>query len=205
MSRQKVVLGAVALLVPVAAGAFLLSQRKAQTASTDSAVVATTAVAESAQVPLPQPPALPAAVPESTVVVAPVDSQAIADSAKKRAARAEAKRAAAAKADSLKQTTTTTQNSRGIRAARWAAAALLADPEAQRAFIRGSTRAGGLLGKQRRGDLQTQIDALQPFLTKNGLTYEEFKRLVAESGFNIFDQFGRMVPATLRRFASVVD
>ena len=32
-------------------------------------------------------------------------------------------------------------------------------------------------------------------------TYEEFKRLVAESGFNIFDQFGRMLPAALRRFA----
>ena len=61
---------------------------------------------------------------------------------------------------------------------------------------------GGPLGTRRRGDLQTQIDALQPFLTQAGLTYEQFKSIVAESGVGIFDEFGRMVPDSLQRFAS---
>ena len=41
---------------------------------------------------------------------------------------------------------------------------------------------GGPLNTRRRGDLQTQIDALQPFLSSAGLSYEQFKGLVAQSG-----------------------
>ena len=60
---------------------------------------------------------------------------------------------------------------------------------------------GGPLGTARRGDLQTQIDAIQPFLTQAGLSYAQFKALVAESGVTLFDEYGRMVPDSLRRFA----
>ena len=82
-----------------------------------------------------------------------------------------------------------------------AAAALVANPNAWRSFTRGATGRGGPLGARRRGDLQTQIDALQPFLTSAGLTYEQFKSVVAESGVKLFDEFGRMVPDSLQRFA----
>ncbi len=68
-------------------------------------------------------------------------------------------------------------------------------------FMRGATRSGGFLGAQRRGDLQTQIDAIQPFLTQTGLTYEQFKAVVAESGVNLYDEFGRMLPDALQQFA----
>ena len=69
----------------------------------------------------------------------------------------------------------------------------------------GATHSGGLLGSQRKGDLQTQIDALRPFLTSAGLTYDQFKLIVKESGFNIFDESGRMVPEALQRFAAAVN
>ena len=61
---------------------------------------------------------------------------------------------------------------------------------------------GGLLGAQRRGDLQTQIDALQPYLSQAGLTYEQFKGIVRESGVNLFDEFGRMLPVAMQQFAN---
>ena len=141
---------------------------------------------------------VPAATPESMTVVATatVDSQAIADSIR-RASRAEAAKRAAAKADSLKRVQETVRNN-----ARRAAAALFADDRASKSFARGATHMGGVLGAQRRGDLQTQIDALQPFLTSAGLTYEQFKGIVQESGVRMFDEFGRMVPDSLRRFAA---
>jgi hypothetical protein len=84
---------------------------------------------------------------------------------------------------------------------RRAAAALLASPRAFESFMQGATHKGGLLGNKRTGDLQTQIDALQPFLTASGLTYEQFKDIVKASGIALFDKFGRMVPESLDRFA----
>ena len=45
------------------------------------------------------------------------------------------------------------------------------------------------------------LDALLPFLIQAGLTYEQFKGIVAESGVWMFDDFGRMVPEALRQFA----
>ena len=190
-NRSRLVAGVVAILVPAAAGAFLLSQRSDDGATGDPVSPTPAAVAESMS-------AVPAATPESVAVVATarVDSQAIADSIR-RAARAEAAKRAAAKADSLKRVQETIRNN-----ARRAAAALFADDRASKSFARGATHMGGVLGAQRRGDLQTQIDALQPFLTSAGLTYEQFKGIVQEAGVRMFDEFGRMVPDSLRRFAA---
>ena len=131
--------------------------------------------------------------------VSPVDSQAIADSLK-RVARAEAAKKAAARADSLRRV----QETNKINARR-AASALFANANASRSFTEGATHMGGVFGTQRKGDLQTQIDALQPFLAVAGLTYEQFKSIVAESGVRMFDQYGRMVPDSLRRFAAGVN
>jgi hypothetical protein len=82
---------------------------------------------------------------------------------------------------------------------------MFADASGRRMFMRGATHSGGFLGAQRRGDLQTQIDALTPFLTKAGLTYEQFKRIVEGSGIQIYDEFGRMLPEALEQFAAGVD
>ena len=197
--RSKMVGGIFALLIPLAAAAVYFTVRAGDKSSVDSALpVDSTAAADSA--PLQSLPG--ATAPESLAAaaapVAPaVDSQAIRDSVR-RAARAEAaKKAAAAKtAESLRQAQETPRTN-----ARRAAAAMLADESARRSFARGATRMGGPLGTRRRGDLQTQIDALQPFLATAGLTYEQFKAIVAESGIRLFDEFGRMVPDSLQRFA----
>jgi hypothetical protein len=85
--------------------------------------------------------------------------------------------------------------------ARSAAAALLANPRALNSFMLGASHKGGLLGNKTKGDLQTQIDALQPFLTEAGLTYQQFKDIVKASGITLFDKFGRMVPDSLERIA----
>ncbi|MEP6508770.1 MAG: hypothetical protein ABJC63_11140, partial [Gemmatimonadales bacterium] len=66
----------------------------------------------------------------------------------------------------------------------------------------GATHLGGVLNSQRKGDLQTQIDAITPFLSQAGLSYAQFKEIAQGSGVNIFDEFGRIVPEALRRFAS---
>jgi serine/threonine-protein kinase len=202
--KNKTWIGLSAIAVPVIAGAIFLFARDKSPAEvappltplvSDSAATDSAAMAASVAAAAPAPP--PAVVPV-------VDSQAIRDSLRKIAL---AKKAAAAKADSIRAQATSqarpaTEPSRGARAARWAAAALLADANARTAFIRGATSKGGLLGKRRRGDLQTQIDALQPFLSKYGLTYDQFKQIVQGSGINVYDEFGRMVLAEMERFAS---
>ena len=196
-SRSKLVLGVVALLVPVAVAAFILSQRSGSGdgSSADAAAVPRLGV------PIADSPSIaPAAMPES-VAVAPaivlVDSQAIKDSIRRARREAAAKKAAAV-ADSLQKL----QAGLIVTNARRAAASMLADANARKSFTRGATHMGGLLGAQRRGDLQTQIDALQPFLTRSGLTYERFKGIVQESGIKLFDEFGRMVPDALQQFAN---
>ena len=203
-NRTKLVAGGIALLVPIVAGAIFLSQQAGGESSELPALPDSTAVvAESASL---QP--APAAVSESLATAEPVNAQAIADSIRRvaiadsvRRARAEAaKRAAAARNDSLRQA----QESPRVNARR-AAAAMLSNASARSAFARGATRMGGPLGTRRRGDLQTQIDAIQPFLAQAGLTYEQFKGIVAESGVRMFDEFGRMVPDSLQRFAGGVN
>ena len=181
-NRKKMLAGGLALLLPVAAVAMFLSQRAGDESSDGAA-----------------PPAAvtPGPAPGSLIAAANVDSQAIADSVK-RAARAEAAKRAAARSDSLKRVRDTNRGR-----ARSAAVALLADASARKSFADGATRMGGVLGKQRKGDLQTQINALEPFLTKAGLTYEQFKGIVQESGIKLFDEFGRIVPDLLRQFAGL--
>ncbi len=193
-NRRPMVAGAFALLLPLAAGAIFLLQREPAASSPRGVILLdTAAVAESASV-------VQGALPESVTAAPPVDSQAIKDSIR-RAARAEAAKRAAAKADSLRQVQAQVQETPRANARR-AAAAMLANESARRSFTRGATRRGGPLGTRRRGDLQTQIDALQPFLTSAGLTYEQFKGIVSGAGVNMFDEFGRMVPDSLQRFAS---
>lgn len=199
-NRNRMVGGVVAVLVLVAAGAFMLSQSSRDGSSVVAARPATVPpVAESVSVQTAPAP-VPVPVSGSVAAAAPLDSQAIADSVKK-AAKAQAAKRAAAKADSLRrvQETIVRSNARG------AVAALFADERARRSFTQGATHMGGVLGTQRKGDLQTQIDALQPFLTNVGLTYEQFKAIVGASGIKLFDEFGRMVPDSLRRFAAGVN
>jgi hypothetical protein len=104
-----------------------------------------------------------------------------------------------AKADSLRAQEAQENK---IILARRAVGALLANADARAAFMRGATRSGGLLGTRRKGDLQTQIDALQPFLRNADMTYDEFKRIVQRSGSNIFDEYGRMMLEAMQTFAA---
>ncbi|MEO5589288.1 MAG: protein kinase [Gemmatimonadaceae bacterium] len=190
--RTKKLVGVAAFLVPVAAGAIFLSQRPGVIPPIVEAPPATVPVVDSSLPPLPVPAAIAGGQP--AIAPAAVDSKAKTDSAKARAARAEAaRRAAAFPVDSVAPTV---DQGREVRSARWAATALFADADAQKSFIRGASRS------RKKGDLQTQIDALQPFLTKYGLTYDRFKAIAKESGANLFDEFGRMVPEAMQRFAA---
>jgi hypothetical protein len=207
---KKFVIGGAAILIPVIAVAIFLSQRSSP-APTPSALP----VATGDSVIVPQSPLATTAAPESVAAPAPaaVDSQALKDSAKARAARAAAKKLAAqAKADSAKLLTQAKADSSKkkdeesdlARSARGAAGEMLANEAALKKFLRGSSRVEGIL-KRQKGDLQTQIDALQPFLDKRGLTYTQFKAEAEESGVNIYDQYGRMVLEAVRRFANLAN
>jgi hypothetical protein len=79
---------------------------------------------------------------------------------------------------------------------------MFADGTASRAFAKGASRKGGVLGTKRTGDLQTQIDALQPFLRQAGISYEHFKLIVEGQGISLFDEFGRMIPTAMEQFAT---
>src|SRR5688572_25743747 len=211
--RSQQLIGGLALFIPVVAGAIFLSQR-----STDNSPVDTSArtAVPAANSPAPGLPAPAVGDPQSAagpqnVAAAPLDSQARADSLKK--ARADAAKLAAAKRDSLRadsakrvaafQSDSARRASETIKTrARAAASGLLANPGARKSFTQGATRKGGLLGSRTKGDLQTQIDALQPFLKGSGLTYEQFKDAVKAAGITLFDQFGRMMPDSLQRFVA---
>jgi len=204
-SGKKMLIGGLVFLVAAAAAGIVMTRGSGETALTDTAVaVATDSGATDSLALLPGQPGLPDTIPLPTAAIARADSQANADSIKARAARR------AARADSLKkaavrvdtqQKKTEAAGTRAARGARWAATAMLSDANARGQFIRGASRKGGVLGAQRRGDLQTQIDALTPFLTQHGLSYQQFKQVVEQSGFNVYDQFGRMVLDSLQRFA----
>jgi hypothetical protein len=207
---KKMLVGGLALLVPIIAGAIFLSLRSSNKSSANTASpTGIPPVTQSAPV-QPQPAAVqpqPGAVPQKVVAAPKLDSQAIADSVKKARADA-AKRAAATKdslrADSAKRAAAKSDTlGKAIRIrARAAASGLLANPGARKSFADGATHKGGLLSSRTVGDLQTQIDALQPFLKGSGLTYEQFKDIVKASGITLFDEFGRMVPDSLKRFVS---
>jgi serine/threonine protein kinase len=203
-SGKKMLVGGAVFVLAIAAAALALTQRSGDVVPSDTAVaVATDSAAADSLAALPVQPGLPDTIPLPTAAIARADSQANADSIKARAARR------AARADSLKKAAVVrvdtqqkkTNGSRAERGARWAATAMLSDATARSQFLRGASRKGGVLGAQRRGDLQTQIDALTPFLTQHGLTYPQFKQVVEQSGFKVYDQFGRMVLDSLQRFA----
>jgi hypothetical protein len=78
---------------------------------------------------------------------------------------------------------------------------MFANAAAVEAFNKGATHKGGVLGSKRKGDLQTQIDALTPYVSQAGLTYQQFKGIVGGAGVNIYDEFGRIVPDALKRFS----
>lgn len=198
-SRTGLLASVVAVLVLVAFGGFLWSQRGGDGAPVTGAPVPAAPVARIADSTSIQPPA--GAVPESGAIalVPTVDSQAIRDSIR-RVARAEAARKAAAKRDSAKATQA--EETSVVRKARAAAAAVLSNESARKAFTKGATHKGGVLGTKMSGDLQMQIDALQPFLNQAGMSYEHFKILVQGAGVDMFDEYGRMKPAALQQFAS---
>ena len=194
--------GIVTLLALVAFAGFLWSQR-----GDDGPPVVTGEVPAGSVTLIADSASLPATgtVPESTAVaiVPTVDSQAIRDSVR-RVARAEAAKKAAARQDSLKkaQPVVVAGATSPLTKARGAVAAMLSDESARKAFERGATRMGGVLGTKRTGDLQTQIDALQPFLSQERISYEHFKILAQGAGVSLFDAEGRMLPAALRQFAA---
>jgi serine/threonine protein kinase len=201
-SRSGVVAGVITVAALAAFGGFLWSQR-----GSDGEPVATDTAASVVLVPdslTAQGPA--SAAPDSTTMVAAlpvVDSTAIRDSLKKVAARRDSVRKA--RRDSLKKAaesqTQVVQQSQTTKA-RQAIAAVLSNAYASGELNKGATRRGGVLGTAKRGDLQTQIDAIMPFLRQAGISYEQFKNIVAEAGVNIFDSEGRMIPSALQAFAS---
>jgi serine/threonine-protein kinase len=215
--RTRLIAAGVGVLVLVTLGGFLLSQRTGNQSPNVAGAPPVSAVPRADSAAVLQPP--PGAVPESGAVagVAPpvataIDSQAIKDSVKK--AKAAAAKLAAAKADSLRKADSVKRvaaRSDSLRRAqdpmkikaKSAASGLLANPTARKSFTDGATHKGGLLGSKTKGDLQTQIDALQPFLKGSGLTYEQFKEAVKASGITLFDQYGRMILDSLQRVANL--
>ena len=203
---KKMLAGGLVLLLPIVAGAIFLSQRSDNKSSGNSASPAGIPPLTQSEPVQPQP----AAAARKRIAARRRDSRARADSVKnaraewaklaaaKDSLRADSEKRAAAKSDSLRRAQETMRTQ-----ARNAAAGLLANPGARKSFSRGATHKGGLLGSKTKGDLQTQIDALQPFLIASGLTYEQFKDVVKAAGITLFDEFGRLVPDSLQRFAGV--
>ena len=199
-SRTGMYAGIVAVLAVITLVGFLMSQRGGGDATVAS-VVTPPAVAITDSLPTQAP--VPVATPESAVVaqVPMIDSAKVADSLRK------VRRAAAKKVIAQAESVRVARQTNGIQAtganARTAAAAMFYNASALKAFTAGATHMGGVLNSKRKGDLQTQIDALQPFLAHAGLTYAQFKDIVHGAGVNIFDEYGRIDPAALKQFAGV--
>lgn len=195
-SRAGLLAGVITVFALFAVGGFLWLQPGGKEAPITVAAEPAAAVAlivDSSSVQVPA-----AAVPETTAVVL-VDSQAIRDSIRK-VARAKAAKLAAAKNDSMNKVQVVEAST--LTKARAAAVAMLSNENARKAFMKGASHKGGVLGTKKSGDLQTQIDALQPFLSEARMSYEHFKILVQGAGVTLFDKEGRMIPAALQQFAS---
>jgi hypothetical protein len=206
-SRTGLYAGIVGVLAAITLIGFFMSQRGSKTPAVDANANGAPPLGSIITDTTPVVPPAPAATPESTAVAAAplVDSQAIRDSlAKRRAARRDSIRkanaAAIAHADSVRRAQEAVAVTPVVRARR-AAAAMFANAAAVEAFNKGATHKGGVLGSKRKGDLQTQIDALTPYLSQAGLTYQQFKGIVGGAGVNIYDEFGRIVPDALKRFS----
>lgn len=213
--KGKLVGGLVVGLAAVAAAIFWFSGSGGSSNSPAAPPPATLAVTDSTSV---QPPPvvgaapLPGAMSDSLAMAAPkLDSAAVADSVKKAATAKKAKADSLkkiAKADSLKKAAATADSMKRAQGsnktkARSAAIWLFADPTGRSKLTDGATHMGGVLGTKRMGDLQSQIDALQPFLKRAGLTYDQFKAVMQESGIKVYDESGRMVPDSLKKFTGV--
>ncbi len=218
--KGKLIGGLVVGLAAVAAAIFWFSGSGGSSNSpAATSPPATLAVTDSTSV---QPPPLPGAgtplpmtkadsIAAAAAAAPKVDSAALADSLKRVAAARRAKTDSLkklAKADSIKKAAVVAKTEAPRKVAdanegkaRAAAIAMMSDVGARLAFMDGATHMGGMLKSKRMGDLQTQINALTPFLRRYGLSYEEFKDLAQKSGVNIYDEFGRIVPDALRRFA----
>ena len=203
-------IGALAVIAVLAAGAIYFATRSSAAptvvASPPNASLAVTD-SLSVQPPVAAATALPATTDSAAnaAVTPKLDSAAVVDSIRKAAA---AKKLAAAKADSLKKVAAKADSMKRAQGSvktkvRFATIAFLGDATALEKFTSGATHMGGVLGKQRRGDLQKQIDALTPFLSKAGITYAEFKAVAQESGVNLFDEYGRMLPDSLKRLTGI--
>ena len=205
-SRTGLYAGIVVVLAVLGLIGFLMSQRGGNETpvaattppgSTTALITDSSAIAPSGVL----PPAAPGAKPESAGVIATgpkIDSTAIKDSLRK--ARRAAQQKAIAQAESLRVAQEAKAKNVFAEKARVAVGTMLVNPSALKKFNDGATHKGGVLGTKTKGDLQTQIDALQPFLAQQGLSYSQFKDLVAKSGISIFDEFGRMTEAGLRSF-----
>jgi len=210
MNAKKILAGGLLLILPIAAGAILFSRRSGtESSGTQSSRDTVSPAAVSQLIESASLDTSPAGVvTRKKVAPRPRTLRARDDSiqkaraewarlaAQKDSLRAESARRAAV-SDSLRRAAETMRNK-----ARSAAAALLSNPRALKSFTQGATHKGGLLGNKTEGDLQTQIDALQPFLTEWGLSYEQFKDIVKASGITLFDKFGRMMPDSLERIAA---
>ncbi|MEO5589871.1 MAG: hypothetical protein ABIS03_09810, partial [Gemmatimonadaceae bacterium] len=202
-SRTGLYAGIVTVLAVVAFAGFVKSQRAG---GTEEAVVAPPVglVGDSTAMQAGSTP-----VPESSgvAIVLTVDSQAVRDSirrARRDSTRRDSTRKAVALADSVQRAAQVAAQAEqeAVGKARRAAAAMLRNAGAVNAFMEGATHKGGVLGSKRKGDLQTQINALEPFLSQVGLSYSQFKGLVRDAGVDMFDEFGRIVPDSLGRFAT---
>ncbi|MEO7368414.1 MAG: protein kinase [Gemmatimonadaceae bacterium] len=205
-SRAGMYAGIVVVLAMITIGGFWMSQRGGS--ATPPVVAASPAPGSvipdsiSAQS-VPPPPAAESSV---VAIVPAVDSQAVRDSLKRRQARRDSvrkdsTRKALAKVDSSRKVEVQVQQDPADKARR-AVAGMLSNASATEMLSKGATHMGGVLNTKRMGDLQTQINALTPFLSQAGLSYAQFKEIAQGSGVNIFDEFGRIVPDALKRFAS---
>ena len=204
---KKFLIGGLALLVPIVAGAIFLSQRGGSGSSTVAVAPPAPAPVVADSTPTVQPPPVAGQVANSLAVAKPVvpaiDSQAIKDSVKK--AKAAAAKLAAAKADSLKKIDSAKRAQAQAAApeakARAAVTAFLNNAAARKALEDAATHKGGILGSKKTGDLQTQLNALVPWIQQAGITYEQFKGIVSAAGVKLLDENGRIIPAALQQFA----
>jgi len=204
-SRTGLIAGVVVVLALIGLIGFIMSQRGGSEApvATAPASPTTAMVTDSTATPSAVLPAAPGTVakPDSAKAVAAlpkIDSTAIKDSIRK--ARKAAQQKAMAQAESLRIAQEAKAKNAIAEKARVAVGTMLVNASAMKKFNDGATHKGGVLGTKTKGDLQTQIDALQPFLSQQGLSYPQFKDIVSKSGINIFDEFGRMTEAGLRSF-----
>ncbi len=205
-SRAGMYAGISVVLALVTLGGFLMSQRGGSATPPVVAPPAPVAmVADSASMQSAPPP-----VTESTVVgvALPVDSQTVRDSIKRAVARRDSTRKELARKDSTRKafaaradSVSKLQQDPAVKARR-AVAGMLSNATAFTSFSEGATHMGGVLNSKRKGDLQTQINALTPYLAQMGLSYAQFKEIARGSGVDIYDEFGRIVPDALKQFVA---